>query len=186
VQTAPPFPDDGRAIAAAVDRGLAEADVVVIIGGASVGDHDHARDAAKIIGAHILFEKVSVRPGKPTWFAERGGKAILGLPGNPASAFVCARLFLRPMIEQMLGRNPQRSWATRPARLRCPLEANGARETYLRAASEIDENGQIWVRAAANQDSSLITVAAASDALILRAPASTAARVGDVVQTLEF
>lgn len=181
-RTAPPFADDRARIAAAMEAALDTSDLVIMIGGASVGDHDHARTAAESIGAHLLFNAVALRPGKPTWFAARRGQAVLGLPGNPASALVCARLFLRPLIEKMLGRAA--SDAVRPARLRGTLDANGTRETYLRGAAEIDASGQIWVRAAANQDSSLVSVFKSADVLILREPDQAVAAEGDIVQTL--
>jgi molybdopterin molybdotransferase len=81
-------------IANAISEAIAAHDLTVIVGGASVGDHDHARPAVRDLGGVFLFEKVALRPGKPTWFARIGGRLVLGLPGNPASAFVCARLFL--------------------------------------------------------------------------------------------
>jgi molybdopterin molybdotransferase len=183
-RTSPPFPDRVEAIAQAIDEGLRKSDLVVVIGGASVGDHDHARAAIAKIGATHLFEKVALRPGKPTWFAVRDGKAVLGLPGNPTSAFVCARLFLRPVIDKMLGRDPEVPAATRFARLARPLEANGPRETYLRARTRCDDIGQVWVEAAPNQDSSLVSVFAISDALIVRAPGAAAANAGEIVPTL--
>ncbi len=82
----------------------------------------------------------------------RGDSAILGLPGNPTSALVCARLFLRPLIERMLGRDPLKACETRAARLRTPLQANGPRETYLRAITELDHTGQLWVSGFENQE----------------------------------
>jgi molybdopterin molybdotransferase len=182
--TTPPFRDSVGAIAAAIDEGLRRCDLIVVIGGASVGDHDHARRAIRELGATLLFEKVALRPGKPTWFAIRDGKTVLGLPGNPTSAFVCARLFLRPAIDKMLGRDPQAASAIRYARLARPLEANGPRETYLRSRTRCDDSGQVWVEAAPNQDSSLVSVFANSNTLIVRAPGAPAANAGEVVPTL--
>lgn len=178
-----PMPDALDAVAAQLDEALEAHALVVLIGGASVGERDFARSAASAIGAELLFEKVALRPGKPTWFAVKGDKRILGLPGNPASALVCARLFLRPLIARMTGWDDDAT-APRHARLRAPLEANGARETYLRAITEHDENGQLWVRALANQDSSLLSVFAAADALIARAPDAPAAAAGDTAPIL--
>lgn len=183
-RTAPPIADDAAALTRAMAAALEEADLLIVIGGASVGEHDHARSAAEALGARVLFEKVAVRPGKPTWFAPLGAKAILGLPGNPASAFVCARLFLLPMLEAMTGRDPAATWAPAPARLAGALKANGPRETYLRATSRRDENGQVWAEAAADQDSSLISVFAAADTLIIRPPHAPAAPAGALAPTL--
>jgi molybdopterin molybdotransferase len=99
---------------------------------------------------------------------------VLGLPGNPASALACAALFLRPLIEAMLGRDPSLCVATSRARLTRGLPANGPREHYLRARLEVDADGQQMVRAFEDQDSSLISVFAAANALI-RLPADTPA-----------
>lgn len=183
-QLGSPFTDDPAAIARRVNEALASADVVVVIGGASVGDHDHARPALRAIGAEILFEKVSVRPGKPTWFARRDNEIVLGLPGNPASAFVCARLFLRPMIDRLLARDPAIACRTQCARMSMPLAANGARETYLRAFMLPDDDGQIWVDCPRSQDSSLISVFASANSLLVRAPNASAAETGDRVEVL--
>lgn len=181
---APPYRDDETVMVSSIEKGLLDSGLTVVLGGASVGDHDHARDAIESMGAQLLFAKVAVRPGKPTWFAIRDGKAILGLPGNPTSAFVCARLFLRPLIERMLGFDPSVALATQSARLRRPLAANEVRETYLRARTERDNAGQAWATVSENQDSSLVSVFAASDALVVRAPDAPALDAEDIVQTL--
>jgi molybdopterin molybdotransferase len=181
-----PLADDAEAIAARMNAALGEADLVVVIGGASVGDHDHARPAVKAIGAELLFEKVALRPGKPTWFARRDGRLVLGLPGNPGSAFVCARLFLRPLICRLLGGDPAALSHTRAMRSRTPLAANGGRETYLRAAIETDKAGQMWATAADKQDSSLITVFAAAQGLIVREANAEAVAAGGAVDVLDL
>lgn len=165
--------DDVAAIARAAEAGLRDSDLLVVIGGASVGDHDHARPALMQLGLSLAVEKVAVRPGKPTWFGKAPAGLVLGLPGNPASALVCARLFLKPLIRAMLGQQaepvPQR------ARLEMALPANGPREHYLRARWRIDGDGRLMVRAFEDQDSSLISVFAAANALI-RLPASAPAQ----------
>jgi molybdopterin molybdotransferase len=165
-----PFRDDASAIATSVAHCVETHDLTIIVGGASVGDHDHARPALRRLGAEFLFEKVALRPGKPTWFARIGERLVLGLPGNPASAFVCARLFLRPLLDQLCGRDATASTGAASARTRTPLAANGPRQTYLRAHVESDISGQVWARAPHNQDSSLISVFAGANALIRRAP----------------
>ncbi|MBN8605467.1 MAG: molybdopterin molybdotransferase MoeA [Caulobacterales bacterium] len=165
-----PFKDDAQTIAATVAQSIETHDLTIIVGGASVGDHDHARPALRALGGEFLFEKIALRPGKPTWFARVGERLILGLPGNPASALVCARLFLRPLLDKLCGRDPAAAMRTIGARARTPLAENGARETYLRAHVESDANGQLWARAPHNQDSSLISVFAGANALIVRAP----------------
>jgi len=181
---APPYHDDAIEIAAAIEAGLDASDLTIVIGGASVGDHDHARAATARLGAELLFDKVALRPGKPTWFAVRDGKTVLGLPGNPASAFVCARLFLNPLIARMLGSDTDKAIATRAARLRRPLGANGPRETYLRAMTQNDSTGQVWVDIAADQDSSLVRVLASANALVVREPNAASLEAGAIVQAL--
>jgi len=114
-------------------------------------------DNVSLLGITLAVEKVSVRPGKPTWFGSTPQGLVLGLPGNPASALACATLFLRPLMEAMLGRDPHACIATHRARLLRPLPANGAREHYLRARLEVDQNGQLVVKAFEAQDSSLIS-----------------------------
>jgi len=176
--------DDVEAIARAAEQGLRDSDLLVVIGGASVGDHDHARPALMRLGLELAVEKIAVRPGKPTWFGVTPQGPVLGLPGNPASALVCARLFLRPLIEAMLGRDPQASTTFRRARLLHALPANGPREHYLRARLDADDMGQLVVRAFEDQDSSLISVFAAANALIRLAPDAPALAQGAMVDTL--
>jgi molybdopterin molybdotransferase len=174
----PALPDDKDAIVSAVRTALTQCDLLVLIGGASVGPHDHARPALHQLGFEIVVDKVSVKPGKPTWFGVAEGARVLGLPGNPASAIVCAILFLQPLLHRMLGRSAQLSMQT--AALAAPLAANGARETYLRA--RLGEDGAAHVFD--NQDSSLLSVMAAANALVLRAAHAPAAPAGASVSVL--
>ena len=174
--------DDVDGITRAADEGLFSSDLLVVIGGASVGDHDHARTALMQLGLKPLVEKVAVRPGKPTWFGVTSIGPVLGLPGNPASALVCAHLFLRPLIEKMLGRDPSVSFAK--ARLSRALPTNGPREHYLRALVESDANGQAMVRSFEDQDSSLHSVFAAANALIRLAPNASGSPEGALVEVL--
>lgn len=164
-----------------IERGHG-ADIVVSVGGASVGEHDHARAAFAAAGGSMLFEKVAVRPGKPSWFGRLGDGCVLGLPGNPASAIVCAVLFLRPLIAVLLGADDVSQ--TVRAALDGPLPANGQREAYLRAQMRIDTEGRLHVRAASNQDSSLISVLAEADTLIRRPAGAPAAPVGAIVEAV--
>ena len=179
-----PLPDDAKAIADALQNAISHSDLTVIVGGASVGDHDHARPAVRTLGGSLFFEKVALRPGKPTWFARIGDRIVLGLPGNPASGFVCARLFLRPLLDRMCGRDPAASTRLSQARLRSNLAENGSRETYLRAAITTDDTGQVWATAAQQQDSSLLSVLTRAPALILRPPHAPALSSGAVVDVL--
>lgn len=100
----PRAPDDPEALRALVEQGLAEADVLVTTGGASVGDHDHVQTALAAAGVEVSLWKVAVKPGKPVIFGRRGdGKSVLGLPGNPASVFVSFHLFVAPALRKMAG-----------------------------------------------------------------------------------
>jgi molybdopterin molybdotransferase len=176
--------DDPAAIARAAEEGLSASDLLVVIGGASVGDHDHARPALMRLGLNLVVEKIAVRPGKPTWFGSAGKGLVLGLPGNPASALVCAALFLRPLMEAMLGREPSQCVATSRARLIQSLPANGPREHYLRARLEVDGEGRQVVRAFEDQDSSLISIFAAANGLIRLSADAPATPSGAMVDVL--
>jgi molybdopterin molybdotransferase len=157
-------------------------DLVVTLGGASVGDHDLVRSAAADLGLDMQVESVAVRPGKPTFFGVLAdGRPLLGLPGNPASAFVCAELFLRPLVAALEGRPS--APALRPARLVAPLPANGPREHWMRARLMADREGEA-VEAFLDQDSSLVRVFSEADALLRRLPHAPAAAAGDAVEVL--
>ena len=178
--------DDAGAITRAAQSGLEDSDLLVVIGGASVGDHDHARPALMQLGLRLAVEKIAVRPGKPTWFGSTPRGLVLGLPGNPASALTCAILFLRPLIEAMLGRDPHACVAMHRARLTHTLPANGPREHYLRALLEVDGEGRQTVRAFEDQDSSLISVFAAANALIRMPVDAPAMAEGTLVDVLSL
>lgn len=174
--------DDVAAIARAAATGLQGSDLLVVIGGASVGDHDHARPALMKLGLSLAVEKVAVRPGKPTWFGKAPGGLVLGLPGNPASALVCAQLFLKPLIRAMLGQ--EAGPVLHRARLEKALPANGPREHYLRARWQGDDQGRLNVRSFEDQDSSLISVFAAANALIRLPAGAPALEEGTLVEML--
>ena len=176
--------DNVDAIASAAEQGLKDSDVLVVVGGASVGDHDHARAALRKLGLTFAVDKIAVRPGKPTWFGTAHRGLVLGLPGNPASALACAKLFLHPLIEAMLGRDPQACVAMRRARLVQALPANGPREHYLRSHLDVDSDGQQTVRAFEDQDSSLISVFTAANALIRLAVDAPPTDAGSMVDVL--
>lgn len=160
----------------------ADGDLVVTVGGASVGDHDLVRGAAEALGLDLKVASVNVRPGKPTFFGVLSdGRRLLGLPGNPASALVCAELFLRPLINTCLGAAPVPRMMQ--ARLEAPLSANGPREHWMRAQLSYAD-GTVTARPYRDQDSSLVSVFAASDALLVRLADAPAAAAGDVVDVL--
>ncbi len=140
------------------------ADLVVTIGGASVGDHDLVARVAAELGMDQKFYKVAMRPGKPLMAGRLGGVAMVGLPGNPVSAMVCGTIFLTPMLRAMMG------LGAAPAKrhqvpLSCDLGQNGPREHYMRGYVEAGK-----VRDAGAQDSSLLSVLASANALIVRPP----------------
>lgn len=173
--------DDIGALATAAEQGLRDSDLLVVLGGASVGDHDHARPALMRLGLDLAVEKVALRPGRPTWFGITPQGPVLGLPGNPLSALVCACLFLRPILEAMLGRDPKDCTKFHRARLANALPANGPCEQYLRAYVGIDDEGQLSVRADESQDSSVLSSAPIANALIRRAPGASALKYGALV-----
>ena len=176
-----PAGDDVAAIAAAVER--AEVELIVMIGGASVGDHDLAKPALARLGLDLVVESVAVRPGKPTWFgALPDGRLVLGLPGNPASALVCAELFLRPLIDALSGATPGPNVLA--AQLASPLPANGPREHWMRATLAHSADGVMTAEPLKDQDSSLVTVFAAADALLMRAANAPAAAAGEAATVL--
>lgn len=180
----PTLKDDLAAVSAALGEGLAAADLVVMIGGASVGAHDHARAAAMQLGADILVSRVAVQPGKPTWFARLGPKIMLGLPGNPASAFVCALLFLKPILARLQGEVLDMAFT--PARLAAPAPGNGPRERYLRARLKVDAEARLLAEPLPEQDSGAQAGFARTDALIRRPPNAPELPAGAIVETLRF
>ncbi len=173
--------DDAAAIAAAVQP--VDADLIVTIGGASVGDHDLVKPALRTLGLELAVETIAVRPGKPTWFGHlKDGRRVLGLPGNPASAMVCAELFLRPLLATLAGGDPALRLV--PARLAAPLPATGPREHWMRAALSTDPEGRTIATAFPDQDSSLVGVFARADALLRRRTGASVAAAGALVEVL--
>ncbi|MBE7219073.1 MAG: molybdopterin molybdotransferase MoeA, partial [Caulobacteraceae bacterium] len=176
-----PAGDDEAAIAAAVAD--VDCDLVVTVGGASVGDHDLVKPALTRLGLEPTVGSVAVRPGKPTWFGRLAdGRRVLGLPGNPASALVCAELFLRPLLLTWQGADP--AFPLAPVRLAAPLGATGPREHWMRARLSLDADGGRTARVFPDQDSSLVAVFAAADALIRRPAGAPAMPAGALVEAL--
>lgn len=156
----------------------ADVDLFVPVGGASVGDHDHMRAAFREAGFEPIFEKIAVKPGKPTWFSRRGAQRVLGLPGNPASAFVCAHLFVRPLLTGHF------TLPSLTAKLAAPLPANGAREEFLRARVHVSPQGLLLADAAPDQDSSLLKPFLRANGLIRRPAHAPAETTGAAVPVL--
>ena len=174
------LPDSEEAIAS-LPKLAADADLIVTLGGASVGDHDLVQKALGPKGFVLDFWKIAMRPGKPLIFGRLGATPLLGLPGNPVSTLVCARLFLKPAILTMLSASTDEPAVT--ARLARDLPANDARQDYLRAKIDI-RDGERWADPFAVQDSSMLSPFAAADALVIRAPHAPAAGKGDSVAIL--
>src|SRR5262249_36744699 len=155
-------------------EGLSGVDLLVTTGGASVGDHDLVRSVLGERGLELDFWKVAMRPGKPLMFGHIGDTPLLGLPGNPVSSFVCGLLFLRPMLEGLLGW--KRSERALPrVRVACDLPANDERQDYLRARLIRDDPGELSVEPFAVQDSSVVSMLACADCLLVREPRAPAA-----------
>ncbi|RJX67092.1 molybdopterin molybdenumtransferase MoeA [Tsuneonella suprasediminis] len=173
----PPVADSRRALRESLEA-AAGADVIVTTGGASVGDHDHMRTALADWGATIDFWRVAIRPGKPLLVARKGGIIVLGLPGNPVSAFVTAHLFLLPLLRRMGGAgDPLPRFID--ARLSGSLPVGGARQEFMRGVWA--EGG---VAAIAERDSSALHALANADVLIERPIGAPAALHGDSVRVL--
>ncbi|RFC64242.1 molybdopterin molybdenumtransferase MoeA [Fulvimarina endophytica] len=172
-------PDDESAIAARFDEAYeAGADVFVTIGGASVGDHDLVGKVFADRGVELDFWKVAMRPGKPFMAGRKGAMRIAGLPGNPASSLVAATLFLAPLVRRLAGLADRPF--TREGVLRADMPANGARANFVRAVFEgEDEAGRPRLLPLGKQDSSLLSVYARADGLLMRPVDAPAAKAGD-------
>ena len=173
--------DDLPAMREAAGEALAGADLVVVTGGASVGERDFAKAMFEPHGLELVFAKVAIKPGKPVWLGRSGERLVMGLPGNPTSALVTARLLLTPLLAGLCGRDPAEALRWRRAPLAEPLGPCGGRETFVRAARE---DGK--ARPLPNQDSSAQKTLAAADLLIRRPADAPAAGAGDLVEVLEF
>lgn len=168
---------------ASLIRSGREADILVTIGGASVGGRDLVRQVLADEGLELDFWKIAMRPGKPMLYGRMGEQRVLGLPGNPISAMVCAMVFLRPMIAGLLGMRDSGASLQR-AVLAEPLEANGPRQHYMRALSHRGEDGERLVSLLPSQDSALMAAFAKADCLIVRPPYAPAVKPGAVVRVM--
>ncbi|WP_416355723.1 gephyrin-like molybdotransferase Glp [Aureimonas phyllosphaerae] len=173
------IPDRRDDLASAIERAQnARADILVTVGGASVGDHDLVGPVLTEAGATLDFWRVAMRPGKPLMAGSLGPMRILGLPGNPASSLVTAELFLRPLIEKLSGAAPVSR--RRRGILGLDVKANDKRTDFLRAHIQIDPAGSpCRVVPLPRQDSSLLSVFARADALLVRPAFAPAAVAGE-------
>jgi molybdopterin molybdotransferase len=160
-----------------------DADIIVTIGGASVGDHDLVGPVLKAMGMTLSFWKIAMRPGQPLMFGRLGQSRVLGLPGNTVSSLVCSRIFLVPLIHALLGQ-PREDERRLQARAGVSLEANGPRQHYMRAASSRGDDGLAVVVPVRSQDSSLLAPLAEADCLIVRPPHAPVVPAGDLVPIL--
>jgi molybdopterin molybdotransferase len=182
-QVHPILPDELQAITTSLRNALKTCDILLCIGGASVGRRDLMRPSAAALGAQFLFEGVAVQPGKPCWHARLAPDGlILGLPGNPSSAFVCAHLLLKPLMDKLMGRAAVVT--LRPARSTFPLPANGEREQYLRATASYDGEGRLWAEKISDQDSGLQASLARAQLLIRRLPGAEPLDCGAEVEVM--
>ncbi|MGZ8305008.1 MAG: molybdopterin molybdotransferase MoeA [Allosphingosinicella sp.] len=171
--------DDLPAMERAAGEALEQADLVVVTGGASVGEKDFAKAMFARHGLELIFTKVAIKPGKPVWFGRAAGKLVMGLPGNPTSAMVTARLLLAPLIAALAGRASALQW--RRIRLAAPLPSCGERETFHRA--RLADAGALPV---ANSDSSAQKALAEADLLLRSRPNDPAREPGEEVEALDF
>jgi molybdopterin molybdotransferase len=173
--------DAPDALRTAAAEALELADVIVVTGGASVGEKDFARAMFDAAGLELVFSKVAIKPGKPVWAGRAGGRIVLGLPGNPTSAMVTARLLLAPLLAGLGGRDPKDALVWRTVALTETLEATGDRETFYRGQSR-----GTGVAPVGNQDSGSQKALAEADTLIRRRAGEAAAGVGETVEVLDL
>ena len=174
--------DRKEAIAALVRRAVAaEANVIVTLGGASVGDHDLIHDVLTGEGMTLGFWKIAMRPGKPLMFGRMGETRCIGVPGNPVASLVCSQLFLKPLLARLGGRQHRQD--IRKARLGAAMSANDLRQDYVRASVR-EEDGTLVAMPFGIQDSSMLRTLADANGLIVRAPFAPAVAAGDTCDVL--
>lgn len=161
-----------------------EADLLVTIGGASVGDHDLVHQVLGNEGVNLGFYKVAMRPGKPLIFGHLQGVPVLGLPGNPVAVGVTAAIFLRPAILAMLGLDPAQTIET--ATLGCALGENDQRQDYLRATLAVNTDGKTVATPFSKQDSAMLAKFADADCLVIRAPFAPPVQAGAEVEIIRL
>jgi molybdopterin molybdotransferase len=163
----------------------AGADILITMGGASVGDHDLVKRSLEAEGVTMAFWRIAMRPGKPMMHGRLGAMRVIGLPGNPVSSYVCGFLFLVPLIRALSGRTIVHH-ARETALLGRDVDANDRREDYLRARLERREDGALIATPVNHQDSSLLGMLAAAQALVIRPPFAPAAAKGSACEILRL
>lgn len=180
-------PDDPTRLAEAVAGALAQgADVLVTLGGASVGDHDLVRQVLGGAGLDLGFWRIAMRPGKPLLQGRLGATHVLGLPGNPVSSIVCAILFLVPLLRALQGDPLAGADPTEPALFAADLPANDGREDYLRGRLTPSPDALPMVAPAGRQDSSMLRLMAESNVLIVREAHAPAAWAGELCRVIRL
>lgn len=181
---------DNREALAAMAAGARGADMLITLGGASVGDHDLVQSVLGEQGLVVDFWRIAMRPGKPLIFGHVGETPLIGLPGNPVSALVCGLIFVQPAIAALLDDQAQLTARSR-ARLGSDLPQNDERQDYLRASLDLAGEdhpleGESIATPFARQDSSMLSALARADCLVIRPPHAPAAKAGDWVDILEL
>jgi molybdopterin molybdotransferase len=165
--------------------GAESVDVLVITGGASVGEHDMVQSVLGKEGLELDFWRIAMRPGKPMMFGRIRGTPLLGLPGNPVSSLLCGMLFLRPAIDVMLGVETENE-PREGARLDRDLKANDERQSYLRARLARGSGGELVATPFDKQDSAMLSTLTAADCLIVRPPHAPPAKAGERVEIIRL
>ena len=166
-------------------EGARGCDLLITIGGASVGDYDLVGQVLGEEGMDLTFYKIAMRPGKPLIFGQLGEVPVLGLPGNPVSAGVTCIVFLRPALQVMLGiYRPDESGRANSALLGRDLKENNHRQDYLRAVFGTDSDGNLTATPYEKQDSSMMALFSDADCLVVRPPQAPAARQGERVEVI--
>lgn len=175
--------DSRTAIKALIDKARqAGADVVITLGGASVGDHDLVNAVLTEAGMDLAFWKIAMRPGKPLMFGRLGDIRCVGLPGNPVASLLCTHLFVRPVVARMGNLPIVDDW--REAALAIDVAANDQRQDYVRAIASEDADGALVVTPFRTQDSSMLRTLADSNCVMMRPPHDPAREAGERVKVL--
>ena len=178
-------PDKLDATIAAIRLARDNVDVLITLGGASVGDHDLIAPALEAESIALAFHRVALRPGRPLLLGLAGNLRVLGLPGNPVSSYVCALLFIVPLLRKLQGRSDA---VAKPeaAILGADLPGNDHRQDYLRARIEPGPDGRLVATPHGRQDSSMQALLVGSDGLLVRAPNTPAAKAGSPCEVILF
>ena len=178
--------DTLAATRAAISRARAEGfDMLVTSGGASVGDHDFMAPALREEGVALSVHKIALRPGKPLMYGRGAGLRVLGLPGNPVSSYVCALLFMVPMVQALQGMGRD-IFPRQPARLAVPVQANDLRLDFMRAVSTPGADGVPLVTPLSLQDSGMISALSQADCLLVRLPFAPAGIPGEACEIIRL